>query len=141
MAEEAFRNMQHQLDRAINRINNLEGEIVQLRQRPQGGGGHQKTLDQMFFEPKGLMPEPLNQEMYSKVEKFRDWSLQVRGFLGIYSDDIHSILRAAEGTKETLTQQYQADTIDAGWNRRLYTLLLMKTKGPGTDRDQAHSRE
>ena len=127
MAEEAFRNMQNQLDMAINRILNLEGEINQLRQNPQGGG-HQKTLDQMFFEPKGLMPEPLTQEMYSKVEKFRDWSLQVREFLGIYSDDIHSILRAVEGTKQTLSQKYQSETIDAGWNRRLYTLLLMKTK-------------
>ena len=61
MAEEAFRNMQNQLDMAMNRIINLEGEITQIRQKTQGG--QQKTLDQMFFEPKGLMPEPLTQEM------------------------------------------------------------------------------
>lgn len=118
--------MQNQLDMAMNRIINLEGEITQIRQKAQGG--HQKTLDQMFFEPKGLMPEPLTQEMYSKVDKFRDWSLQVRDLLGIYSDDIHTILRGVEGTKDPLTQEYQANTIDAGWNRRLCTLLLMKTK-------------
>ena len=100
MAEEAFRGLQQQLEMAMNRIVNREGEVGQLRARPQGGGGHQKTLDQMFFEPKGLMPEPLNSDMYQKVEKFREWSLQVREFLGIYCDDIHAILRAVEGTKE-----------------------------------------
>ena len=108
------------------RIALFENELIWVRDHP---NRNNTSLDDKLFDPKVLMPKSVNTEIYTKVEKFRDWSLSVREFLGIFDPNISNILKNVEGTPEALdlaTQQREMGGPE--WVRRLYQLLLSKTE-------------